>query len=150
MTEMFGNFVWLGRKPKPIVHHINPTRFAVAFIGAPFLFALFTFWIMLVPVVALAFGLPFWVGITLPFLLWYLPRFGPDAGLITWCVLQGTLSGFAMCLYYYVVQMRPHDTLEDFLWGSLWWLGLCIFFSFAWSQTFRSIYCKLDQKGAKS
>ena len=83
-------------------HMIDPVAFFAALVAAPLLVTLLTFWIILVPVLALAFGGLVYLAMSVPVLLWWLGRHDAETGPIAWLAFGSNLL-FSAGIYLYML-----------------------------------------------
>ena len=81
---------------------IDPVAFFAALVAAPLLVTLLTFWIILVPVLALAFGGLVYLAMSVPVLLWWLGRHDAETGPIAWLAFGSNLL-FSAGIYLYML-----------------------------------------------
>ncbi len=140
MTEITANFdklPWrrIGTKPRYV---IDPVAFFIALIGGPLLVAAAGFWIVGVPVFAVAFGGPVYLAVGTPLLLIYLRRaFGKTGDIIA-------LGFFALIAMAFAAGGWALLTDNDDLMGIVaFYSGFGIIFAPLWAGAFGWIYNKL-------
>ncbi|KEJ88886.1 hypothetical protein [Sulfitobacter donghicola] len=124
--------------PYPHRYIVDPVAFFIALIGGPILFTATSFWLLFIPVFALAFGGPVYLVIGLPVLLWYLRHH--DAEPSDLAFLAFIVISFFMLL---VVLVAVATDDEDLFGMGLWYTGFGMIFGPAWAYFFGFIYRKL-------
>lgn len=128
MTEMIE-----AREPLIQRHLIDPVMFFAALILAPLFVTALTFWILLIPVMALFMGLPVYLLTATPVLLWWLTRHEPN---VIETAALGFTTNLCVCgvIYGYALIEMPHDPMTMpmlyLIFGSIFapvWAGM-----FAW------------------
>ena len=129
---------------KPARHRIDPLALAIGFAAAPFLTAAGFFWLV-VPVPAVAFGLPFWIALGLPVLLWQMPARGPRP--YRMALLAGTTALLAS------LAALPFAVIGDHINKNAELVGLTLFYgafgtvmAMAWGAMFGWLYIRLLPK----
>jgi len=98
------------RQPRPVRYAIDPTAFVAAVIGAPLLVTAATFWALGIPVFALLFGGPVYVALSIPVLLWDIPRHEPTIGRLA------TL-GFVSAMGFVALLCMVWPFVDEHEWG---------------------------------
>lgn len=138
MTEITAkpNF-WMPRATGPR-YVIDPAAFFVALIGAPLLVTAVTFWMLLIPVAALAMGGPVYLILGTPLLLWFLRRNVGKGEDIAFLALAAVLIACG-ALFALGALLDEGDMIAiAFLYG-----GFGIVFGPAWAATFAFLYNRL-------
>ena len=120
---------------KPPQRIIDPVAFFVALIGAPIVFALFTFWAYFIPVAAIVFGGPVYLVVGTPLLLWMLSKGDPNYGKVILWSLTGLLAALAALPLISLVIVKLHLAEAIYFFG-----GFGLFFAPAWAATFLALY----------
>lgn len=123
---------------QPPRHIIDPVAFFVALIGAPLVFALFTFWAFLIPVVAVAYGGPLYLIFGTPILLWVLSKRDPSYLEVTGWSLVAVILICLGCL-----AMTLIDSPRAWINMAQFFGGFGLIFAPAWSATFLALYRSL-------
>lgn len=131
MTEITGNIAKHER------HIIDPVMFFIAIVMAPLIVTALTFWLLLVPVVALFMGGPFYLLIGIPLMLWWLSRHAPHPGEIAWL---GFVANLVICagIYVFSALTRAYDA-EGM---ALLYLFFGSVFGPVWAWAFAKLYVK--------
>lgn len=122
------------------IEEIFPTLDPIAFVGAlilaPLLVAVLFFWLLLIPVVALAFGAVPYLLFATPVLAWMVTRYPVAQGLFA---VGGLLAHFAFCICLAIwsnAQSVAQVEMTAFM--ALWGVP----FSAAWCAAFASLYVR--------
>ena len=120
---------------KPPQRIIDPVAFFVALIGAPIVFALFTFWIFFIPVAAIVFGGPAYLVFGTPVMLWVMNRRDPSGfEVIGWALLAVVVMIALMSL----LGILTGD--KDWFDFALFYGGFGLIFAPCWAATFIGLY----------
>jgi len=133
MTEITGN------KNNPLRRHmIDPVSFFAALALAPIMVTGATFWILLIPVFALAFGGPFYVAVATPVLLWWLSRHPPKTGEIA---ALGFAANLVICAGIYLFALLNGERNPSSL--AMLYLLFGSVFAPLWSAVFAVLYRRM-------
>jgi ABC-type transport system involved in multi-copper enzyme maturation permease subunit len=124
--------------PYPPRYIIDPVAFFIALIGGPLLVTALSFWMLFIPVFALAFGGPVYLIVGTPVLLWYLRNHDgtpSDLGIL------GIQAMGVLGLLLPLIAAFADD--EDFLATGLIFVGFGMIFAAAWAYCFGWIYQQL-------
>ena len=143
MTEILEKIEWriqARAQRRAIQPHyiIDPVAFFVALIGGPLLVTLLTFWVVFIPVFALAFGGPFYLLIGTPLLLWHLSR---TSGKTDDIVALAFLANMAIFAFGALAAVVSND--EGILTGTMFIAGFGVIFAPAWAWGFGYLYNRL-------
>lgn len=117
---------------------IDPVAFFVALIGGPLLVTALSFWMLFIPVFALAFGGPLYLLIGTPLLLWHLRRTKGETGDIAALAFFANLMIFALGAAATVI---TND--KDILGGAMFFAGFGLIFAPTWAWGFGYLYNRL-------
>jgi hypothetical protein len=127
-----------GNTAKHERHIIDLVMFFIALVLAPLIVTALTFWIFLVPVVALAMGGPVYLLLGIPLLLWWLSRKPPKPNEIAWLAFCANL---AVASGPYAFMALTGAAEPEFL-ALLYLIFGCIFAPL-WAWTFGKLYLSL-------
>ncbi len=111
---------------KNVTLPFDPIAFCLALIGAPIIFTLLTFY-LLIPIVALFFGLPFYLAIGTPVLLWMVGRYHPSFLTYAFAGLMVNIGLFFIVRLAEATAVISSHTSELFVFGLIFgplWAGL--------------------------
>lgn len=143
MTEMNVKTVSWPLLPAPAarINQIKPLPFALALILAPLLVGLLTFWVLLIPVVAVVVGAPLYLIMGVPCYLWALSyrNWSPAqfAALGLLMNLSAHIIVFALSFGAFGAILDP-DTLHGYF-------ALGYVFAPIWSLTFARLYIRFSK-----
>lgn len=121
--------------PYPARYIIDPVVFFGALIAAPLLFTLLTFWMLFIPVFALAFGGPAYLIIGTPVLLWYLRRNDGDPGDLGFLAFMIMFISLVLICGFAALAQVP-----ELISIALGYLGFGMIFGPAWAYVFGRLY----------
>jgi len=132
----------LAENPAAPPHQVDPVAFIVSLIAAPLLFTGATFWVLYIPLFALALGgIPYLV-IGTPVLWVHLRRKRADIGDIAWlaCIWNIAAVAVATAIWAYVnANQAAEVALMGFMFGVFG-----VVFSAGWGATFGWLYIRLS------
>jgi hypothetical protein len=114
----------------------DPIAFCIALIGAPIAFTILTC-VFLIPIVALIIGLPFYLAIGTPVLLWMAGRYPP----FFWIYFLA--GGLGSGVLFGASSMAAAVEAGNLQFNNLWPFGL--FFGAFWSGFFALLYRSLHR-----
>ncbi|WP_299871726.1 hypothetical protein [uncultured Sulfitobacter sp.] len=117
---------------------IDPVAFFVALLGGPLLVTALSFWMLFIPVFALAFGGPFYLLIGTPLLLWHLRRTGGETRDIAALAFFANLMIFPLGA---VAAVLTHD--KEIFTGAMFIVCFGMIFAPAWAWGFGYLYNRL-------
>jgi hypothetical protein len=121
--------------PYPPRYIIDPVAFFAALVFAPFLVAVLTFWIFLIPVAALFFGGPVYLVVGTPLLLWYLQHHDADPIDLSWLAFKIMAVGL-----FLGIALGALSSSEDIYGATLFFCGFGMIFGPAWTYGFGRRY----------
>lgn len=119
-------------------HMIDPVMFFIAMVLAPLVVTALSFWLLLVPVVALVMGGPVYLLVGTPLLLWWLSRNAPKPGEIAWL---GFCSNLLICAGMYLFAMVSGQYNPEAM--AMLYLVFGSVFAPIWAWAFGKIYLSL-------
>ncbi|QUJ75601.1 hypothetical protein KDD17_11615 [Sulfitobacter albidus] len=117
---------------------IDPVAFAVALIGGPVIFTLFSFWALFVPIFALAMGGPVYLLLGTPLLMWHLRHNEGDPSDLGWLAFKTMVVGMLAAILAALVTGN-----EDLFGLGMFYSGFGMIFAPAWAYFFGVIYRRL-------
>lgn len=119
-------------------HLVDPVAFFVALVAAPIVVAGATFWVLLIPVIAVVMGGPIYLATATPLMLWWLGRRAPNTGEIA---MLGFAANLVICggIYLFELVENPRGP------GSIAMMYLIFGSIFApvWAGVFASLYARI-------